>query len=85
MMRPYFIIGDPRFNYQRIYIPGGTNFITLVTYKRLSFLTSKQASKVLRESWQRVQEKWSFFLIAMCLVIRLESTIPPLFLCASGA
>ena len=55
-------------NYQRIYIPGGMYFFTLVTYKRLSFLTSPHARKVLRESWRDVQGKFEFSLIALCLL-----------------
>ena len=55
-------------NYQRVYIPGGTYFFTLVTHKRLSFLTSPHARKVLHESWRDVQRKWAFSLIALYLL-----------------
>jgi len=55
-------------NYERIYIPGGTYFFTVVTYQRLSFLTHNDARAILRSSWQNVRRKYPFFLIALCLL-----------------
>ena len=55
-------------NYQRVYIPGGTYFFTVVTYDRLAFLTHKDVRKILRASWQSVRKKYPFFLIALCLL-----------------
>ena len=55
-------------NYRRIYIPGGTYFFTVVTYKRLSFLTHSTVRATLRTSWRAVQEELPFFLIALCLL-----------------
>ncbi|MFO7889401.1 MAG: transposase [bacterium] len=55
-------------NYKRIYIPGGTYLFTVVTYKRLPFLTHKNVRKILRASWQTVNKKYPFSLIALCLL-----------------
>jgi putative transposase len=55
-------------NYHRIYVPGGTYFFTVVTYKRLSFLTLPNVRTKLRTSWRVVQKNHPFFLIALCLL-----------------
>ena len=55
-------------DYRRIYIPGGTYFFTVVTYKRLSFLTEPAVRETLRASWEMVQNELPFFLIALCLL-----------------
>lgn len=55
-------------NYHRMYIPGGIYFFTVVTYKRLSFLTHSTVRENLRASWRIVQEELPFSLIALCLL-----------------
>ncbi len=66
-------------NYRPTFLPGGTFFLTLVTYKKRSFLTTDLARKILKQSWQDVQKKMPFSLEAVCLLpdhIHLLITLP---------
>ncbi|MBN2415021.1 transposase [bacterium] len=66
-------------NYRRIYIPGGTYFLTLVTHERRPFLTSDTAIHIFKKSWQYVQKCMPFALNAVCVLpehIHLLITLP---------
>ncbi|HPG38781.1 MAG TPA: transposase [bacterium] len=54
--------------YQRLYIPGGTYFFTLVTYNRRRLFDVPDARQVLKEVWKSVQTKYPFTLDAFCLL-----------------
>ncbi len=55
-------------NYRRAFIPGGTFFFTVVTYKRRPILTNKLARRSLREALKRVQEFRPFVIDAIILL-----------------
>ena len=54
--------------YRRNYIPGGTYFFTVVTYQRKKIFASEFARKILWNAWQKVQEKYPFDMVAVCLL-----------------
>ena len=51
-------------NYRRVYIPGGTYFFTLVTYRRQSILADGERVEQLRQSFREVKAKRPFDLLA---------------------
>ena len=55
-------------NYRRYYVPGGTYFITLVTYNRQPILTSSLARSCLRQAWLIEQSRRPFETVALCLL-----------------
>ena len=44
-------------NYRRNYVPGGTYFFTVVTYRRRPILTTKLARACLHESIDKIKVK----------------------------
>ena len=54
--------------YKRYYVPGGTYFFTVVTYKRHPFFKSKVAIDLLRQSWLDVRAELPFTNIASVLL-----------------
>jgi putative transposase len=55
-------------DYRRSFVPGGTFFFTVVTYRRLPILTSPIARDQLRSAFKSVNEKWPFTNQAICLL-----------------
>ena len=55
-------------DYQRYFIPGGTVFLTVVTYDRQPFLTTKHARAFLRDAITDVQQRYPFSLVANVLL-----------------
>lgn len=55
-------------NYRRIKIKGAKVFITMVTYKRLSILTSPQSRQILRYAWNLTSQHFPFSTDAICLL-----------------
>jgi putative transposase len=55
-------------NYVRPKIPGGTFFITIVTYKRLPILTQPRARAILHDAWEAVTSRFPFTTEAICLL-----------------
>jgi putative transposase len=55
-------------NYIRSFLPGGTFFITIVTYKRHPFLTTPLARHILKKAWGETCREKPFQLIAICLL-----------------
>ena len=51
--------------YKRYYVPGGTYFFTVVTYKRFPFFRSKLAIDLLRQSWITIESELPFKKIAL--------------------
>jgi putative transposase len=54
--------------YRRNYVPGGTYFFTLVTYRRSKTLTSELGRKCFREAIAAIQGKWPFEIVAIVLL-----------------
>jgi len=54
--------------YRRYYEEGGTYFFTVVTYRRLPFLTDPHSRKLLHMAWQETQKRRPFETIAVCLL-----------------
>jgi putative transposase len=54
--------------YRRPQIPGGTFFITIVTYKRFPILTDPRARAILNDVWHVVTERFPFTTDAICLL-----------------
>ena len=55
-------------NYHRPDLPGGTFFITIVTYKRLPILINSRARRILHDSWEVVTKRLPFTTDAICLL-----------------
>jgi len=55
-------------DYRRNYVPGGTYFFTVVTYRRRAFLTDPLARTCLHESIADVRAKWPFDIVAIVLL-----------------
>ncbi|TVQ45370.1 MAG: transposase [Gloeocapsa sp. DLM2.Bin57] len=55
-------------NYRRLYVSGGTYFITQVTYHRQKWLCSEIGRKGLREAIEKVREKYPFSIDAFVLL-----------------
>jgi putative transposase len=54
--------------YRRHRIPGGTYFITIVTYQRQPILTLPKSREILRCTWKTVQSRYPFSTDAICLL-----------------
>jgi len=54
--------------YRRNYVPGGTYFFTVVTYRRRKVLVDPLARRCLRESFETIKQKWPFELVAIVLL-----------------
>ena len=54
--------------YIRNYVPGGTFFLTVVTYQRRPFLTDDLARPLLRDAFRVVRQKWPFEMVAIVLL-----------------
>ncbi len=54
--------------YRRWYVPGGTNFFTVVTYKRYPFFRDAKAQDLLRQAWLKVLQQLPFTNIASVLL-----------------
>ena len=54
--------------YRRVYIEGGTYFITIVTYNRQPIFNHKEASTILQLAWERVSNRYPFSTVAICLL-----------------
>jgi len=55
-------------NYHRPDIPGGTFFITLVTYKRLPIFSHPRVRSKLHDAWETVRQRLPFTTDAICLL-----------------
>jgi putative transposase len=67
-------------NYKRLFVPGGTYFITQVTYQREPWLCSEIGRKALREAIKKVQQKYPFAIDAFVLLpehFHCIWTLPP--------
>lgn len=54
--------------YRRLYVPGSMYFFTVVTCRRRKFLTSELARNILHQTYRNTQLKYSFEIIAICLL-----------------
>jgi putative transposase len=54
--------------YRRVYIEGGTYFITMVTYNRQPIFNHKEARTILQLAWERVSKRYPFSTVAICLL-----------------
>ncbi|WP_424102132.1 REP-associated tyrosine transposase [Moorena producens] len=66
--------------YRRPHVPGGTYFITQVTYQRVPWLCSDIGKKALREAIAKVREKYLFSIEAFVLLpdhFHCLWTLPP--------
>jgi putative transposase len=54
--------------YRRAYVPGGTYFFTVVTFKRDQILTTELARSCLHTAWEHVQRYHPFRAEAVCLL-----------------
>lgn len=55
-------------DYRRAYVPGGTFFFTVVTYRRARFLCQPQARRCLRWALRLCRGRWPFTIDAMVLL-----------------
>ncbi|MGK7930643.1 MAG: transposase [Microcystaceae cyanobacterium] len=55
-------------NYRRLYLSGGTYFITQVTYHRQKWFCTEIGRKALREAIEKVREKYPFSIDAFVLL-----------------
>jgi putative transposase len=55
-------------DYRRSWIPGGTFFFTVVTFRRLPILTTPDGRGLLRSAWQDVRGRFPFTTVAVCLL-----------------
>ena len=55
-------------DYRRVQIPGGTFFITIVTYKRFPIFLKPAARTVLSRAWKEVTDRFPFTTDAICLL-----------------
>jgi putative transposase len=55
-------------DYRRLFVPSGTYFFTVVTYRRAPLLTKQLSRTLLREAWKNVQERYPFSTDAICLL-----------------
>lgn len=55
-------------DYRRVYIPGGTYFFTLVTYKRLPILGTPEAIDLLRKSFRYSMSRMPFTAVAAVIL-----------------
>jgi len=54
--------------YRRVYIEGGTYFITVVTYNRLPIFNNHRARNLLRNTWNNISQRLPFKTVAYCLL-----------------
>ncbi len=54
--------------YRRAQVPGGTFFITIVTYNRSPIFNHPRARAILHESWQEVTKRFPFTTDSICLL-----------------
>jgi putative transposase len=54
--------------YRRYFVPGGTYFFTVVTYRRRRFLTSELTRRILHDSIESTRQKLPFRIVAMVLL-----------------
>ncbi len=54
--------------YRRSYLPGGTFFFTVVTYKRKHILTNSNSRILLHDAFQNVKNRFPFTIDAICLL-----------------
>ena len=54
--------------YRRSYVPGGTYFFTVVSFRRLPILTAQQSRDLLHASWEDVRSRFPFTTVAICLL-----------------
>jgi putative transposase len=54
--------------YRRTFIPGGTFFFTVVTYRRLPILVTEEARAILHRVWLDVKRRFPFTTDAICLL-----------------
>ena len=55
-------------DYRRAIVPGGTFFITMVTFKRSPILTQAGARAILHDAWEDVTKRFPFTTEAICLL-----------------
>ena len=55
-------------DYRRLYIPGGTYFFTLVTYRRQPIFSDDGRVELLRRSFREVKSKRPFDLLAAVIL-----------------
>ena len=54
--------------YRRSYLPGGTFFFTVVTYKRHQILTNQISRTLLHDAFQNVKNRYPFRVDTICLL-----------------
>jgi putative transposase len=54
--------------YRRVYIEGGTYFITMVTFDRQPIFNGSNARIILRHAWNNVSRRLPFITVAFCLL-----------------
>lgn len=54
--------------YRRSFIPGGTYFFTVVTYRRLPILVTEEARNIPHSVWLDVRKRFPFTSDAICLL-----------------
>jgi putative transposase len=67
-------------NYQRNFVPGGTYFITIVTYHRRRFLTDESVRPMLYQALRDAQAEMPFAIPAMVIIpdhVHLLIALPP--------
>jgi putative transposase len=55
-------------NYRRYFVPGGTYFFTVVTYRRARFLCEPVAREILRIKLRDCKSRWPFDILAIVLL-----------------
>lgn len=66
--------------YRRHYVPGGTYFFTVVTYRRRAMLTEALARKCLRAAVAKIRQRWPFEIVAIVFLpdhLHTVWTLPP--------
>ena len=67
-------------DYRRWFVPGGTHFFTVVTYRRKNFLTSDLARPIMRRAFLDTRKERPFQQLASVLLLdhlHLLWTLPP--------
>ncbi len=54
--------------YRRVYMPGSTVFITMVTYQRSRIFNGETARQALRDAWKTVGKRYPFVTDAICVL-----------------
>ena len=55
-------------DYRRYFVPGGSYFFTVVTYRRAPFLCTSKASEILGAKIRECQSEWPFEINAIVLM-----------------